>query len=284
MTDTRAVEALKKARDALQSANNSLLWGDREMRGRPPEHWRTSIGTVAAALSAIDDALVDLAQSSWRKARCDCNDHDVCRACLDRESKASREEASAEWLRNHAEMLITSIPATREEVERESVSDNDYEPLQKKVLQAMHALRAARKAQEQPARDDLIKALGDLSFECFAVFGTCAPSVETYNRTLDVLQKARSAPAPIAPAQNVRPRFQHDYNPGPPKSVRTVRTRYVSEKAEGDAPLLAALIEARDDIASWGAYASDYFQKKHDLAGTIKRYDEIIAQAREGQS
>jgi hypothetical protein len=35
--------------------------------------------------------------------------------------------------------------------------------------------------------------------------------------------------------------------------------------------LRAALAQAADDIESWGAYASDYFQQKHDLQGDIDR-------------
>lgn len=36
--------------------------------------------------------------------------------------------------------------------------------------------------------------------------------------------------------------------------------------------LRTLLAEAADDIESWGAYASDYFQKKHDLAGCVAKY------------
>ena len=32
------------------------------------------------------------------------------------------------------------------------------------------------------------------------------------------------------------------------------------------------LSEAANDIADWGAYADEYFQKKHDLAGTVAKY------------
>lgn len=38
----------------------------------------------------------------------------------------------------------------------------------------------------------LVKALGDLSFECFGGgFGTCQPSVKTYNETFAVLDEIR---------------------------------------------------------------------------------------------
>lgn len=42
-------------------------------------------------------------------------------------------------------------------------------------------------------------------------------------------------------------------------------------KAE-NAKLRELLSEAADDIESWGAYATDYFQKKHDLAGCVQRF------------
>lgn len=34
---------------------------------------------------------------------------------------------------------------------------------------------------------------------------------------------------------------------------------------------MEALIEAHDCIASWGGYASSYFQEKHDLEGDLAR-------------
>jgi hypothetical protein len=46
--------------------------------------------------------------------------------------------------------------------------------------------------------------------------------------------------------------------------------------------LVFALAEARDDMAGWGAYASDYFQEKWDLAGDLVKIDKILAPYREG--
>jgi len=43
---------------------------------------------------------------------------------------------------------------------------------------------------------DLEKALEDLSFECFGVVNTCAPSIEVYNRTFDVLKDTLDKPQP----------------------------------------------------------------------------------------
>lgn len=41
------------------------------------------------------------------------------------------------------------------------------------------------------------------------------------------------------------------------------------------AELEAALKAAAEDIGDWGAYASQYFQEKWDLAGEVKRYTAI---------
>ncbi len=40
--------------------------------------------------------------------------------------------------------------------------------------------------------------------------------------------------------------------------------------------LLAALKDARELVDGWGAYASNYMQEKHDLAGDIKRLSAAI--------
>lgn len=56
------------------------------------------------------------------------------------------------------------------------------------------------------------------------------------------------------------------------------------ERAIENAELRAALIEAREDLNSWGAYASGYFQKKWDLAGDLARIDATIAKFTEAQS
>lgn len=49
--------------------------------------------------------------------------------------------------------------------------------------------RRATKAETQLA--EAVNALGDLSFECFAVFDTRKPSMTTYNRTFTVLDELR---------------------------------------------------------------------------------------------
>jgi hypothetical protein len=41
--------------------------------------------------------------------------------------------------------------------------------------------------------------------------------------------------------------------------------------------LREALVEAREDVAEWGAYASPYFQEKWDLAGDLARIDAALS-------
>ena len=40
--------------------------------------------------------------------------------------------------------------------------------------------------------------------------------------------------------------------------------------------LRAALADAIEEVESWGAYASEYFQDKHDLAGVLTRLREAL--------
>jgi hypothetical protein len=42
--------------------------------------------------------------------------------------------------------------------------------------------------------------------------------------------------------------------------------------------LLEALKECSEDLMSWGEYAGEYFQNKHDLKGTFAKYQAIIKQ------
>jgi hypothetical protein len=44
--------------------------------------------------------------------------------------------------------------------------------------------------------------------------------------------------------------------------------------------LLEALEEAADDIESWGAYATEYFQKRHNLQGAVNKARAAIKAAK----
>ena len=45
------------------------------------------------------------------------------------------------------------------------------------------------------------------------------------------------------------------------------------------AGLISDLIEARESIAGWAAYASDHFQEKHDLVGELNHFSKKISEA-----
>ena len=46
--------------------------------------------------------------------------------------------------------------------------------------------------------------------------------------------------------------------------------------------LVEALRDAIDEVENWGAYASEYFQEKHDLSGTVAKLRAILAKHESG--
>jgi len=44
-----------------------------------------------------------------------------------------------------------------------------------------------------------------------------------------------------------------------------------------NARLRAGYAEAIEDIADWACYAEEYFQRKHDLAGTLAKHQAVLA-------
>jgi hypothetical protein len=45
--------------------------------------------------------------------------------------------------------------------------------------------------------------------------------------------------------------------------------------------LRAVVRDAAVEIADWGVYASDYFRDKHDLAGTVRRFEDAARNTKE---
>jgi len=80
-------------------------------------------------------------------------------------------------LRRYAQLQLTSVPATAEEVKQESVGDDELLPLQSNILQKMQALRGVPSSEEM---EDVAKKLGTISgmaathAATLAVFGTVA--------------------------------------------------------------------------------------------------------------
>jgi len=51
------------------------------------------------------------------------------------------------------------------------------------------------------------------------------------------------------------------------------------------AELEGVLADATQEVEEWGAYASEYFQEKHDLAGTVARFRAALSQqGKEGET
>ena len=88
----------------------------------------------------------------------------------------------ARALRRYAQLQLTSVPASREEVEQEDVGDDELLPLQSKVLQKMQALRGVPPSEEVGAA---IAKLNSISGETatreatLAVFGAVGHGQDT---------------------------------------------------------------------------------------------------------
>lgn len=70
------------------------------------------------------------------------------------------------------------------------------------------------------------------------------------------------------------------------KKARETSLLWLDENAQLRAEnerLRALLLEASEEIDSWGSYASEYFQQKHDLSGTVAKFH-AAAMAKEGNA
>lgn len=91
-----------------------------------------------------------------------------------------------------------------------------------------------------------------------------------------------TAPPTVAPAtdEEIADTFSRANRVTGIGSVRALKliARIESDRAENFklrarvADLEALMMEAYEDVHSWGGYASDYYQKKHDLTGCAEKY------------
>lgn len=85
-------------------------------------------------------------------------------------------------LRRYAQLQLTSVPATPEEVEQESVGDDEILPLQSNILQKMQGLRGVPSSEEM---EEVAKKLGTISgmaatrAATLAVFGAAEHGEDT---------------------------------------------------------------------------------------------------------
>ena len=85
----------------------------------------------------------------------------------------------------------------------------------------------------------------------------------TFNKEWNVWEQMS---AKYKNASDATPLYLH------PPSAELARLRAENER------LKAALTDAIVEVESWGAYAPDYFQTKHNLAGTLDRLRAAMAQ------
>lgn len=60
---------------------------------------------------------------------------------------------------------------------------------------------------------------------------------------------------------------------------KTMEAEKQASRDELVSELVEALREARDNMAAWASYASDYFQEKHDLDGDLDKIDTVLRKA-----
>lgn len=66
------------------------------------------------------------------------------------------------------------------------------------------------------------------------------------------------------------------------QTVEPLNAEIARLKAECEG-LRESLTNAADEVESWGAYASDYFQQKYDLAGTVLKIRQAAMSKESGQ-
>lgn len=85
-------------------------------------------------------------------------------------------------LRRYAQLQLTSVPATPEEVQQESVSDDELLPLQSEILQKMQALRGVPSSEEMEDVEKKLRSISGMAATraaSLAVFGTVEHGEDT---------------------------------------------------------------------------------------------------------
>jgi len=94
----------------------------------------------------------------------------------------------------------------------------------------------------------------------------------------------------VAPSEHARyeGRYTVPLYTTPPAAQRLDGYRELAQRSNAaesvNAQLLEALEEAADDIEAWGAYATEYFQKRHNLQGAVNKARAAIAAAKDSNA
>ena len=83
-------------------------------------------------------------------------------------------------------------------------------------------------------------------------------------------------------AEEVAVRIRADYaiSMGAKAAIKQAILQACVEQREEYADLMD---EAADDVAGWGAYASEYFKERHRLEEEVKKWQDRAAAIREGK-
>jgi len=121
--------------------------------------------TNSKRTASLDEVLADYAHASQEF------DAKVLQAFVDKFPDHARA------LQRYAQVQLTFVPATREEIDNEPLSDEDMLPAQSRLLQRMRELRGSPSAADATeAAKKLAAVSGDAATQAaaMAVFGTCA--------------------------------------------------------------------------------------------------------------
>ena len=100
--------------------------------------------------------------------------------------------------------------------------------------------------------------------------------------SLEELKRIHDAKMPVEPMQFVwRSHGMIRINSGFFVAIQSYEEllAYAQRKQDENEGLRKLLVEAAEDIESWGAHVSEYFQKKFDLAGNAKQYRDAAIDA-----
>lgn len=83
-------------------------------------------------------------------------------------------------------------------------------------------------------------------------------------------------------AEDIAVRIRADYaiSMGAKEAIKQAILQACAEQRKEYADMMD---EAVEDVAEWGAYASEYFQDKWNLEGTLKKWQDRATAIREGK-
>ena len=195
----------------------------------------------------------------------------------------------SEELKEYAKTLPSRSESKPED--KPDPADDLVKRLQTRALEAsMYIDVLARKRVEWEAADRIEAQARDLEgiYKALATHGVRGP--EIHNAADGIAAMRRALDEQMARVRELERECGQWQEASGQANVRAeqLEDKWEAEKARADglaadvAELVAALAEARDMVASWGAYASDYFKDKHGLSDDLAKLDAALAKHKGG--